>query len=402
MNANTLKRSQPSMEKEILFLGLDVDDQAFHVTAVSRKDGELAQFACKPIVSVLLEKLERFKSYDIHICYEASYLGYSLHRDFQNKSIHCDVIAPSSIPQVRGPRVKTDRIDSRQLANLYMNKLLDVVHVPTLEDETERDLIRSRTMIVKQYRATKLHINSVCRRMGINYKRETKRARCWTIKHVEWIERQANSHPMASLRRNLTLLLRTYFELEKIINQYDSEIETLSRNPKYDLKVKSLICYRGIKTQTAMTIATEIGDISRFSHPCSLTSFTGLDISEYSSGGKEKRYRITKMGNKYLRTAVIEACQLAYSPVKIGPDLRRRREKISPQYIDVADRCMNRLNKKGMRLILSGKGKNKTKVACAREMLGFIWESLNQTSKNLNQFRPSGLRSEIGSPRHST
>jgi hypothetical protein len=32
--------------------------------------------------------------------------------------------------------------------------------------------------------------------------------------------------------------------------------------------------------------------------------------------------------------------------------------------------------KKGNRLLLSGKHPNKVKVACAREMVGFVWESL--------------------------
>jgi hypothetical protein len=34
------------------------------------------------------------------------------------------------------------------------------------------------------------------------------------------------------------------------------------------------------------------------------------------------------------------------------------------------------LSKKGNRLLLAGKHPNKVKVACAREMVGFVWESL--------------------------
>jgi hypothetical protein len=41
------------------------------------------------------------------------------------------------------------------------------------------------------------------------------------------------------------------------------------------------------------------------------------------------------------------------------------------------DRCLRRLNRKGNRLLLAGKHPNKVKVACAREMVGFVWESLN-------------------------
>ncbi len=58
-----------------------------------------------------------------------------------------------------------------------------------------------------------------------------------------------------------------------------------------------------------MTLITEIGNIRRFKHPNKLTSYCGLDVAEYSSGGKEKKFGITKMGNRQIRTAAIESCQ---------------------------------------------------------------------------------------------
>jgi hypothetical protein len=41
---------------------------------------------------------------------------------------------------------------------------------------------------------------------------------------------------------------------------------------------------------------------------------------------------------------------------------------------------LRRLNKKGNRLLLAGKHPNKVKVACAREMVGFVWESLHKAA----------------------
>jgi len=38
------------------------------------------------------------------------------------------------------------------------------------------------------------------------------------------------------------------------------------------------------------------------------------------------------------------------------------------------------LSKKGNRLLEAGKHPNKVKVACAREMIGFVWESLNKVA----------------------
>ena len=78
--------------------------------------------------------------------------------------------------------------------------------------------------------------------------------------------------------------------------------------------------------------------------------------------------------------AFIEANQRGYRSARLGKDLKARRANSTPEYIAIADRCLRRLNKKGNRLLLAGKHPNKVKVACAREMVGFIWESLNRAA----------------------
>jgi len=56
--------------------------------------------------------------------------------------------------------------------------------------------------------------------------------------------------------------------------------------------------------------------------------------------------------------------------------VKERRKKLGYQQIEIADRCHRRLYRKGQRLLNQGKHPNKVKVACAREMVGFVWESL--------------------------
>ena len=126
-----------------------------------------------------------------------------------------------------------------------------------------------------------------------------------------------------------------------------------------------------------MGLILELGDIKRFSHPRKLTSYAGMDLREYSSGGKERKYSMSKMGNRHIRTIVVEACQGVKLKPKLCRSLKKRREGMPVQYTEVADRCMKRLYKKSTHLLLAGKPVNKIKVACARELLGFVWESLN-------------------------
>jgi hypothetical protein len=69
----------------------------------------------------------------------------------------------------------------------------------------------------------------------------------------------------------------------------------------------------GIAWVLGFTIASEIGDISRFSSPNKLMGYTGLCPRVYQSGGKDFRGRVSKNGPKYLRWSLIEAAVHASS-----------------------------------------------------------------------------------------
>ena len=134
---------------------------------------------------------------------------------------------------------------------------------------------------------------------------------------------------------------------------------------------------RGLDVLSALTLVTEVGDIRRFGHPRRLTSYAGMDLIEHSSGGKERKFSMSRMGNRHIRTAVIEACQYAFNAPVVSQILQKRRQETPAPLVEIAVRCMQRLHKKARRLLYRDKPRNKIKAACAREMLGFIWESLN-------------------------
>jgi transposase len=85
------------------------------------------------LLGQLVRIRKQFPRHVVRVVYEASYIGFTLQRDLEEKGIHCDVVAPSSIPRQGGKAVKTDRIDATQLAQFYANDLLTIVQVPELE-----------------------------------------------------------------------------------------------------------------------------------------------------------------------------------------------------------------------------------------------------------------------------
>ena len=119
------------------------------------------------------------------------------------------------------------------------------------------------------------------------------------------------------LRTNLSLLLRQLKSLDDILVAYGEEVEALAMTPRYREPVKALTCYKGITHLFALTMITEIGDVKRFAHPQKFVSWIGMDIREYASGGKSNRFGITRQGNRYLRTAFIEANQRGYRTARL-------------------------------------------------------------------------------------
>ena len=80
-------------------------------------------------------------------------------------------------------------------------------------------------------------------------------------------------------------------------DEFDRHIEALALEPTYKEAVGRLWCLKGIFTQAAMVLVTEIGDLRRFEHPGKLMAYAWLVSSEYSSGGTRRQGSITKAGN---------------------------------------------------------------------------------------------------------
>jgi transposase len=366
------------MSRKVLYCGLDVDDQSFHAYLIS-PCGEFFSFKCSPTFKHLSEKLQKFSSdWELKVCYEAGYFGFSLCRSLRAANFNCVVISPAHIPQIVGDRVKTDKKDAQNLAVFLMQGLLKEVNVPDEEDESVRNLLRSRANAVKQLASLKNYIQASCRQNNLDYRKETGKSHYWTQIYRQWLDSKIANLKNPIVQFDLKNQLSLLHSMESAIERYDDEIDKISDLDKYKSKVKSLRCLKGINTISAMTIVAEIGDVKRFSHPKKLVSYCGLDIAEYSSGGKEKKLGITRTGSRFLRTTLIEANQNNKSGTYIGKDLAKRRQEASIESIQIADKCLSRINKKRYDLLSRNKHPNKVKVACAREMVGFVWELLSK------------------------
>jgi transposase len=112
--------------------------------------------------------------------------------------------------------------------------------------------------------------------------------------------------------------------LDEQIAEIERELRTLGADHPY---VPVLMSAPGIAWILGYTIASEIGDISRFPTPRKLIGYTGLCPRVYQSGETDRRGPLAKNGRNYLRWALIEAAHTAGRTVYYRPIIERMRDR---------------------------------------------------------------------------
>ena len=107
-------------------------------------------------------------------------------------------------------------------------------------------------------------------------------------------------------------------------------------------------------------------------------AFIGIIPSEHSTGDSIRRGKITKTGNKHLRYALTEAARQYCHKARVTRVILQRQEGLPKDIIDLAFKAQKRLCRRFSALVMRGKHRNKTAVAIARELAGFVWALVRQ------------------------
>jgi transposase len=359
------------MKETVRFLGLDVHAETIAV-AIAEPDGEVRSLGTIANRAESIRKLvKKLGPVDqLKACYEAGPTGYVLYWQLAELGVACEVIAPTLVPMKAGDRVKTDRRDAERLARSYRSGDLTAVWVPNEGSEALRDLVRAREAAKQDQLRARHRLSKFLLRSG---QRAALGVKAWTQSYMAWV-RQLRFTQIAQEFTRLDYLHEVEHMSERVqrLEQVIAEAVQLA-SPELQEVIKGLQALRGVAQISAVTIAAELGNISRFEGARQLMGYSGAVPSEDSSGQRTRHGSITKTGNAHLRRIAIEAAWSYRLRPCIGPALRKRQEGVPEEIKEIAWKAQIRLSKRYARLAAAGKDQRKIVTAVGRELLGFIW-----------------------------
>lgn len=299
--------------------------------------------------------------------YEAGPCGYETYRQITALGHKCAVIAPALTPVRPGDRVKTDRRDAEKLARFYRAGELTEIHVPSREEEADRDLPRAREDALEDRLRARNRLSKFLLRQG----RVHQGTKSWGVAHRKWLKTQR--FEWATLQQSFEAHLRAVEETEARLAVLDQQMQDMAQGEAYRAPVQYLRCLKGIDTISAVTLLVEAQDFARFKRAREFMSFTGLAGSEHSSGEKVRRGHITKTGNAHIRRILVESAWSNRNHNVVSKQLAERREGCPGEILSIARKAQTRLHRKFWRMAGRGKLRQVAVVAVARELAGFVW-----------------------------
>jgi transposase len=206
-------------------------------------------------------------------------------------------------------RQKTDRRDAAHILKLLMEDRFPKLWIPSMEQRDGRQLLIHRHKLVEMRTRVKNGLQHLCLNQGVQ-----RQSRLWAKAGRKALDSLPLRGWSAVRREDLLGLLR---QLDQQIDRLDAAAEQAAFA---DPQARLLMTQPGVGPITALAFVLTIGDVSRFSSSKKISSYIGLIPGEYSSGGKQRLGAITKQGNCFLRSTLVEAAQTA---VRLDPEFKR-------------------------------------------------------------------------------
>lgn len=287
-----------------VFVGIDVHRHSYVVTSIC--DGEIVKkfsMVGRPMeLSMSLNKF--FKGAQIFSVYEAGFSGFELHRTLELEGIKNIVVNASSVEIASRDRVKTDKRDSKKLAEQLSVARLKAIRVPSLSEELKRQYSRTRSQLLAKRQRIMNQIRMKLHQFNlfpIGYNK---------VLSLSFVRELLSD----GIHKELGICINSFcFLWEEINNQIKLMEAKLKEQGEKDELEKIYLSVPGIGRISSRILSNELGDMSQFSSQSKLFSFVGLTPCEYSTGEHRHLGHISRQGSSRLRHVLVECAWRAIS-----------------------------------------------------------------------------------------
>ena len=243
-----------------------------------------------------------------------------------------------------GRRMKTDREDAQNVAELLACGRLPVAYAPPLAVQVLRDCSRQRNAFSRQH----AHVLN-CVKSVMNANNRPGPARLNSAGLIRYLEAFESKLPERH-GRYLWQCVDQLVLIERQLSQLERELERLIAQPTFAAASAILQSFPGVGLVTCSTVLAEVGDFGRFNYRKAIGRYAGLDPRTFESAGKQRTGHISKRGPSDLRWVLQQA---AWAAIRLDPEVKR---------------LWLRICRKA--------GKKAAAVAVARRMLMWMWKAV--------------------------
>ena len=210
-------------------------------------------------------------------------------------------------------RKKDDRLDAQTLARLARidPKLLSPVKHRSRQAQADLTVIRARAGLVRVRTALVNTVRGLAKSYG-------ERLRGCNVRNMD-PEKAEGLSP--ELQRALGPLLACIESVSERIREYNERIEALAQESYPQVTLLKQV--KGVGTLIALTFLLTLEDPHRFGKSRDVGGYLGLQPGRRNSGQREPQMHISKEGDPYLRTLLVQGAQHILGPFGVDCDLRR-------------------------------------------------------------------------------
>jgi transposase len=202
--------------------------------------------------------------------------------------------------------VKTDRGDARGIAQLVRAGWFRAVHCKSLSAQEMRAQLTARKLVQSRLHDVQMSLRGILRGFGL------KVGKVSAAKFEARIRELVGGHP--TLESIAASLLSVHAVLARELRGFERRVYAMARD---DARVRLLMSAPGVGAIVALTYVSAIDDPSRFKSSKMVGPHFGLTPRRYQSGKTDVSGRISRIGDKAVRTALYEAANsILTKPVK--------------------------------------------------------------------------------------